>query len=159
MNAQDDLGFNCQPWMSHPHCISIFQFHHMDYLDQDFTKLKYSDVLSSIIWRGQSHLGPHTDFASTWLYSITFRHYIRNVDNLTPKYNELLASHRGDLRSEGHLCTYPSRAVLDSRVLCRLLFYLVTMYSYISSVCHTSISVLFSYENNQSIWHTMIYIR
>ena len=43
-NAQDDLGFNCQPWNSQPHCVSIFQIYHMDYPDLGFTKLKYSDI-------------------------------------------------------------------------------------------------------------------
>ena len=43
-NAQDDLGFNCQPYLSRPHCISIFQIHLMDYPGKDFAKLKYTDA-------------------------------------------------------------------------------------------------------------------
>ena len=62
---EDDLRFNCQSWMSHPHCISIFSIHHMDYPSSDFTKLKYSDVLSLVILRGQSHLDPYIDFVGT----------------------------------------------------------------------------------------------
>ena len=37
----------------------------MDYPDQDFTKLKYSDTSASIIWRDQFYLDPHTDFTNT----------------------------------------------------------------------------------------------
>ena len=37
----------------------------MDYPDQDFTKLKYSDALTPIIQRDQSNLDPHIDFTST----------------------------------------------------------------------------------------------
>ena len=37
----------------------------MNYFDQDFTKLKYSDTLAPIISRDQSHLDLHTDFANT----------------------------------------------------------------------------------------------
>ena len=90
---------------------------HKDYPDQDFAQLKHSDTLTFIIWRGQSHLNSHTDFTSTWLYPVAFHHYIRNINSLTSKYSELLASHYSNLRSEGHLCPYPSRATLDSRVL------------------------------------------
>ena len=45
-NAQEDLGFNRQPWISHPYYILIFQIHRMDYPDPSFAKLKYSDVLT-----------------------------------------------------------------------------------------------------------------
>ena len=91
----------------------------MDYLDQDFIKLKYNDTSTSIIWRDQSHLDPHIDFSSTWLYPIAFRHCIKNSDSLVSKHSELLASHYGDLRTEGYLCPYTSRAALDSRVFNR----------------------------------------
>ena len=37
----------------------------MDYSDQDFIKLKYSDILTPIIRRGQFYLDPLIDFAST----------------------------------------------------------------------------------------------
>ena len=37
----------------------------MDYPDQDFAKLKYSDTSTPIIWNDQFHLDPHTDFIST----------------------------------------------------------------------------------------------
>ena len=46
-NAQGDLGFNYQLWISYSHCISIFQIHHMDYPSSEIIKLKYSDVLTS----------------------------------------------------------------------------------------------------------------
>ena len=108
-----------QPWIIHPLYISTFQIHHMDYPSQDFTKLKYSNALSPIIWRSQSHFDSHIDFASTWLYPVVFHHYIKNVDSLIPKHNELLANHHGDLRSEEHLCLYPLWASFDSRVLSR----------------------------------------
>ena len=90
-----------------------------DYPDQDFIKLKYSDALTPIIRRGQSHLNSHTDFISIWLYPVAFHHCIRNIDSPTLKHSELLASHHGDLRLEGYLCPYPSRAFLNSRALRR----------------------------------------
>ena len=89
----------------------------MDYLDQDFTKLKYSDALTLIIRRDQSHLDPHTDFVSTWLYPIVFCHCIRNTDCSVSKHSELFASYYDDLRSEGHLCLYILWAAHDSRAL------------------------------------------
>ena len=100
---------------NHLHCIPIFQIHHIDYPDQNFTKLKYSDTSAPIIRRGQSHLNLHTDFTSTWLYPISFRHCIRNLDSLAPKNSKLLASHYGDLRFERHLRPYTSWAALNSR--------------------------------------------
>ena len=145
--------------MSHPYCISVFHIHHMDYLDPSFTKLKYSDALYRIIQRGQSHLNPRTDFTSTWLYPVAFCHCIKNAGSPAPKYSKLLASHYGDLRSERHLCPYTSQATLDSRVLHRWVTYSTMMYSYISHVCHTCISTLFDYKDNQPIWYTMIYTR
>ena len=122
---------NCQPWVFYPYCISIFQIHHMDYSDQDFTKLKYSDTSAPIIWKGQSHLDPYIDFTSTWLYPVAFCHCIRNSDSPAPRHSEFLASHYGYLRSEGHLCPYTSRKTLDSRMLSRCVTCSVTMYSYI----------------------------
>ena len=117
---KNDLELNCQPWKNHPYCIPTFQIHHMDYPDQDFTKLKYSEALAPIIWRGQSHFDPYTDFASTWLYPVAFHHCIRNLENsLTLKYSELLASHYSDLRSEGYLYPCISWVALDSRILSR----------------------------------------
>ena len=106
----------------------------MDYPDQDFTKLKYSDALTLIIQRDQSRLDPHTDFVSTWLYPVAFCHYIRNVGSLVPKHSELPVSHYGDLKSEGYLCPYVSRAALNSRVLNKQVTCSIMMYSYISSV-------------------------
>ena len=38
---------------------------HMDYSDQGFIKLKYSEILSPIIQRDQFYLDLHIDFAST----------------------------------------------------------------------------------------------
>ena len=75
----------------------------MDYPDQDFTQLKYSDALAPIIQRGQFHLDPHIDFVSTWLYLVTFHHCIRNVDSPISKYSELLARYYGDIRYKGHI--------------------------------------------------------
>ena len=89
----------------------------MDYPGQDFTKLKYSDTSTPIIQRDQSYLNPHTDFASTWPYSVAFHHCIKNSDSLAPKYSEFLASHYGDLRSERYSYSYVSRAAFDSRML------------------------------------------
>ena len=117
LNALGWSRVNCQSGVFHPHCISTFQNHLMHYLDQDFTKLKYNDASALIIWRDQSHLNPHTDFTSTWLYPVAFHHCIRNPNSPIPKYNELLASHCGDLRSEGHLYSYLFRVTFDSRVL------------------------------------------
>ena len=39
--------------------------HDKDYPDQDFTELRYSDALTSIIQRGQSYLDSYIDFTST----------------------------------------------------------------------------------------------
>ena len=89
----------------------------IDYPGQGFAKLKYSNTSTSIIWRDQSYLDPHTDFTSTWLYPVSFRHYIKNPDSLTLKHSELLASHYGDLWFEGYLYPYISRAALDSKTL------------------------------------------
>ena len=105
---------------------------HKDYPDQDFTRLRYNDILSLIIRRGQSHLDPHTDFASTWLYLIAFRHCIKNLSSSAPKYSELLVSHYGDLRTEGYLYPCISWAALDSRTLSRWVTSSVMMYPYIS---------------------------
>ena len=85
----------------------------MDYSDQDFTKLKYTDAYLLLIQRDQFHLDSHTDLISTWLHPVTFYHWIRNLDGLVLKYSELFISHRGGLRSEGYLYPYPSRATLD----------------------------------------------
>ena len=112
---KDDLEFNCQPWISHSYYISTFQIHHINYPSWDFTKLKYNDALTPIIWRGQSHLDPHTDLTSTWLYSVAFRHCIRNAGSPALKHTELLASHYDDLRFERYLCPYASWVALDSR--------------------------------------------
>ena len=89
----------------------------MDYLDSNFAKLKYTDAYLLLIQRGQFHLDSCIDLISTWLYPKIFYYWIKNSVSLASKYSELLASHRGDLRSEGHLYPYPSRAILDSRVL------------------------------------------
>ena len=92
-----------------------------DYLGHDFAQLKHSDALTPIIWRDQSHLDSHTDFISTWLYPVAFYHCIKNIDSLALKHSELLASHRGDLKSKERLCTYLLSAALDSRVLHNLI--------------------------------------
>ena len=140
---KDDLGFNYLSWKSHPHCISTFHIYHMDYPGPEFTKLKYNNAWTSIIWRDQPHLDPCIDFASTWLYPIAFHHCIRNIDRPALKHSELLVSHYDDLRTKGHLYPYASWAAFDSRVLSRWVTYLVTMYSYISPVCHTSVFIFF----------------
>ena len=64
-NTQDDLRFNCQPWISQSYYISTFQIYYIYYPDQDFTKLKYIDVLNPAIQKGQSHFDSHTDLTST----------------------------------------------------------------------------------------------
>ena len=89
----------------------------MDYPDQDFTELKHTDAKLLLIQRDQFHLDLHTNFASTWLCPKIFHHWIKNSDSLAPKYSELLASHRDNLRSEGYLYLYLSQATLDSKVL------------------------------------------
>ena len=121
----------------HLHCIPTFQILCIDYLGQSFTKLKYNDASAPIIRRDQFHLDPHTDFISTWLYPEAFCHCIRNADSPVSKYCEVLASHYDDLRFERYLCPYASRAALDSRALSRWVTCSVTIYSYISPVCHT----------------------
>ena len=46
LDAQkDDLGFTINP-KNHPHCISKFSVHRMDYLSFGFAKLKYSDAFT-----------------------------------------------------------------------------------------------------------------
>ena len=129
------------PQFSRSHYISTFQIHLMDYPDQSFTELKYTDAYLLLIQRGQFHLDSHTDLISTWLHSITFHHWVRNSNDLILKYSELLTSHHDGLRSEGYLYPYPSWATLDSRVLstwsCSM-----WRYFYILSVCHNSISTL-----------------
>ena len=89
----------------------------MDYLDSDFAKLKYTETYVLLIRRDQSHLDSYTDLISTWLHPKIFHHWIRNSVSLALKYSELLANHLDNLRSERHLYPYPSRAILDSRVL------------------------------------------
>ena len=141
----DALGWsqvNYQPRLLHSYCISTFQIHLMDYPGQNFNKLKYNDTSTPIIQRDQSHLDLHTYYASTWLYPVAFHHYIRNIDSLVPKHSELLASHYSDLRSEEHLYPYDSWAAFDSRTLSRWVTCSVMIYSYISPVCHISITTL-----------------
>ena len=142
----DALGWsqvNCQLRLLHPHNISTFQIHLIDYLGQDFTKLKYSDTSTPIIWRDQSHFDPHTDFVSTWLYPVAFHHCIKNSGSSASKHSELLASHYDDLKSEGYLYPCVSWEALDSRMLSRWVTCSVMMYPYISSIYHTSITTLF----------------
>ena len=120
---------------------------HIDYPDQDFTRLRYSNALTLIIWKNQSHLDLHTNFTSTWLYPVVFRHCIRNIDSPTSKYSELLADHCGDLKSDRHLYLYPSWAALDSRAFhrwvairwwCTSIFYLyaisISSYSLVKKI-------------------------
>ena len=126
----------------------------MDYLGSGFAKFKYIDTLTPTNSVGSIPSWLSTDLISTWLHPEIFHHWIKNSFNLIPKYSELLASHHGDLRSEGYLNPYPSWAILDNRVLYS---WSVTMYSYISPTWHTSVFTPFGYEDNQYIWHTMIY--
>ena len=143
LNALEQSRVKLSILKDHPYCISIFQIYHMNYLDQDFIKLKYSDASASIFQRDQFYLDPHTDFISTWLYLVAFCHYIRNIDSLALKHSELFASYYDDLRFEKHLYPYTLRAALNSRTLSRWVICLVMMYSYISLMCHISISTLF----------------
>ena len=126
------------------HCISTFQIHLMDYSDQNFTKIKYSDLLTPTIWRDQPHLDPHTDFVSIWLYPVAFCHCIKNSNSPAPKHSEFFANHYDDLRSERHLYPYASWVALDSRMLNKWVTCSVMMYSNILPVCHTSVTILFS---------------
>ena len=138
----DALGWsqvNYQSRLLHPYCILTFQIYVMDYPDQGFTQLKYSDTSTPIIQRDQSYLDPHIDFICTWLYPIAFCHCIKNSDSPIPKHSELLASHYSDLKSEGHLYPYVSWVALDSRMLSRWVTCSVMMYPYISPICHTSV--------------------
>ena len=108
-------GFTVNPrWVIHIIFQSFLNYmiDHMDYPNQDFTWLRYSDVLTFIIQRGQSHLDSHTDFINIWLYSVAFCIYIRNTGSLTPKHSELFISHRSDLRLKEYLCPYPSWATV-----------------------------------------------
>ena len=139
LNALGWSRINCQPRVFHSHCISTFQIHLMDYPGQGFTKLKYNDTSAPIIWRDLSHLDPHTDFVSTWLYPVAFCHCIRNLDSPTPKHNELLTSHYGDLRFEEYLRPYTSWAALDNRTLSRWVTCSMMMYFNILPVYHTSV--------------------
>ena len=136
--------------------FNLFQIHHMDYLDPDFAKLKYTYAYLLLIQRGQSHLDSHTDLISTWLHPKIFYYWIKNSDSLTSKYSELLANYHSNLKSEGHLYPYPSRVTLDRRVF-RVWSYSMMMYSYISPACHISIFIPFGHKDNQHIWYTMIY--
>ena len=65
-----------------------------------------------LIRRGPSHFDSHTDLTSTWLHLKIFRYWIKNSVSPILKYSELLASHHGDLISEGHLYPCPSQATL-----------------------------------------------
>ena len=99
-----------------------------------------------------------SDFISTWLYPKIFHHWSKNLDNPVSKHSELLASHRGSLRSEEHLYSYPIRATIDSRVLrswsC-LVKYTPILHPYAISVSpHTLVK-----RTIQLIWHTMTYTR
>ena len=142
LNALRSYEVQLSTLKDHPHCILIFQIYHMDYRDQDFTKLKYSNASAPIIRKDQFYLDLHTNFISIWLYPVFFHHCIRNTDSLALKYSELLASYYDDLRSKRYLCPYAPRAALDSRVLSKWVTCSIIMYSFISSVCHTSISTL-----------------
>ena len=114
-------------------CLNLINLmtSHMDCPGQHLTKLKHK-AFSPISWSCQFHLDLRTDFTSTWMYPKIFRSWIKNLDSLAPKHNELLVSHHGDLRSEGYLYPYPFGVTLDSRVLqswshsvkCTLIFYL-----------------------------------
>ena len=143
LNAIGWSQVNYQSRLFHPYYILTFQIHLMDYLGQGFIKLKYSDTSTPIIWRDQSHLDPYTDFVSTWLYPVAFRHCIRNLDSPTSKHSELIATYYGDLRSERYLYLCVLRVALDSRMLNRWVTCSVMMYPYISPVCHTSVTTLF----------------
>ena len=116
-NTQGDLGFNYQPWYGHPHSISIFKIHRMDYHDRDFTELKYTDILTPTYLEGSIPSWLIHQLLKYWLCPKIFHHWIKNSDSLASKHSELLASHRGDLRLEGHLYSYRFRITFDSRVL------------------------------------------
>ena len=101
----------CQPWMVK--CVSTcfkFSDSHRNYPGQGCAKLKHNETYHSNTWRGQ--------FPS-WLahglpkyFTAPSHHpYTRSQCPVSqvPKYSELLISHRGSLRSKGHLYPYPSR--------------------------------------------------
>ena len=128
----------------------------MDYPGQDFAILKTPRDISPISWSGQSHLDTHTKKSSTWLHPASFlTPWIRNSSSPVPKYSELLASHRGGLRSKGHLCPYSFGIALDSRATLmrsrsvRIIFHL-----------HVISATLASWLRGQpTIWHTSTYNR
>ena len=60
---KDDFGLNCQPRKSGPHlCLNLKNFvtPHLDYFDQNFTKLKYNDALSLILFGAINLILTHT---------------------------------------------------------------------------------------------------
>ena len=85
----------------------------MDYLGPNFTKLKYTNVLTPESGSINLILTYTPTTISTWLCPKIFYHWTRNLDSSAPKHSELLVNHHGDLRSEGHLYPYSSRATLD----------------------------------------------
>ena len=143
LNALGWSQVNYQSRLLHLYYILTFQIYLIDYPDQNFIKLKYSNTSTPIIRRGQFHLDPHTDFTGTWLYLVAFHHCIKSSGSSAPKHSELLASHNDDLRSEEYLYPCVSWAALDSRTLSRWVTCSVTMYLYILPVCHISVTTLF----------------
>ena len=148
LNAQNDLEFNCQPSISHSYCILIFFQILWSIIRIVLTKvlLNWNTMMHQLLkYRGVNPILIHTPITtSTWLCLETFHHWIRNLGSPTTKHSELLASQRGDLKSEGHLCPYSSWATLNSRVLHRWATGSMMIYSYISSVYHTSVSIYLS---------------
>ena len=133
---KDDFGLNCQPRKSDPHCVSTSKILWL------LIKTTLAKVLLN--WNTVMH---HLQFylersIPSWLtlrlhkyltVPKNLHHRIKNLDSLTSKHNELLASHQGSLKSEGHIYPYPIRATLNSRVLwkwSRSVKYTPTYYPY-----------------------------
>ena len=114
---------------------------HEDCPSQGLTILKHK-VFSPISWSHQFYLDSRTDFTSTWLCAEIFRSWIRNSGSPAPKYSELLASHRGDRRLEGHLYPYPFEVTLDSKVL----------WSWSHSVKYTPTFTCIPYQHLHAPW-------
>ena len=127
----------------------------MDYPDQDFTELKYTDILTPTYSEGSIPSDLHTDFVSIWLCPKIFHHWIRNSGSLIPKHSELLVSHCGDLRLEGYLYPYPSWATIDSRVLSsRSHSVRCTPTSHLHAIPVSPCSLV---KRTTNLWHTTTY--
>ena len=60
----------------------------MDYPDQNFAKLKYTDAYLLLIQMDQFYLDSHTDLISIWLHPVSFCYWIKNSDDPVLKYSE-----------------------------------------------------------------------